>query len=295
MKILLLGKTGQLGTELQRSLLPLGELITLSRHSTDHCGDLLRLNELVDTVRQIQPNVIVNAAAYTAVDHAQIQANEARQMNAVAPGVLAQEAAALGAWLVHYSTDYVFSGRGSRPWAETDPTEPLNVYGQTKLDGDVAVQASGCKHLILRTSWLYGRQGGNFARTILQRAQTQDHLAVVNDQFGAPTGADLLADLTVHALAQAMQRPELAGLYHVAAQGKATWFSYAQFVLEQAQRRGLALRVPPEAVEPVSSEAYGALAPRPANSRLNTGKFCSAFGVALPSWQDGVARLVADL
>ncbi|MCE7058231.1 dTDP-4-dehydrorhamnose reductase, partial [Algoriphagus sp. AGSA1] len=233
----------------------------------------------VASVRQIQPQVIVNAAAYTAVDQAQRHSEVARQVNAIAPEALAYEAAVLDAWLVHYSTDYVFSGEGSRPWFETDLAEPLCTYGQTKLEGDLAIQASGCKHLILRTSWLYGKHGKNFVRTILQRAQTQDHLAVVNDQFGAPTSASLIASLTAHTLKKVIQRPELGGLYHVAAQGETSWFDYAKFVLEQAHLRGIPLRVMPDEIQPVSSQSYGALAPRPANSRLNTDKFCTTFGV----------------
>ncbi|HCP76484.1 MAG TPA: hypothetical protein DIU11_01785 [Pusillimonas sp.] len=171
----------------------------------------------------------------------------------------------------------------------------MNVYGQTKLEGDLAIQASGCKHLILRTSWMYGRQGNNFIRAILQQAQTQDHLAVVNDQFGAPTSTSLIANLTAHALEQVMQRPELGGLYHVAAKGETSWFGYAQFVLEQAHLNGIPLRVMSDEIQPVSSQDYGALAPRPANSRLDTNKFCANFGVVLPPWQEGVAQFVAEL
>ncbi|QIM48057.1 dTDP-4-dehydrorhamnose reductase [Pusillimonas sp. DMV24BSW_D] len=295
MKILVLGATGQLGSELQRSLASFGQLITLGTHDAHYYCDLQHTNELIKTLKQIRPSVIVNAAAYTTVDQAQKNPEMARRINAVVPSVLAHEAAAINAWLIHYSTDYVFSGKGSRPWVETDLAEPLSVYGQTKLEGDLAIQASGCKHLILRTSWLYGKNGKNFVRAILQRAQTQNHLAVVNDQFGAPSSASLIASLTAHALKQVMQRPELGGLYHVAAHGETSWFEYAKFVLEQAHLCGIPLRVMPDEIQPISSQVYGALAPRPANSRLNTDKFCTTFGVTLPPWQEGVAQLVAEL
>ncbi|MBC7203209.1 MAG: dTDP-4-dehydrorhamnose reductase [Pusillimonas sp.] len=293
--IFIIGQTGQLGTALRNALKPTGESTIASMHPVPYSGRLQHTNELVKALRQNRPQVIVNAAACTAVDQAQNNPEMARRVNAVAPGVLAAEAAATGAWLIHYSTDYVFSGKGSRPWVETDRADPLSVYGHTKLEGDLAIQTSGCKYLILRTSWLYDRQGKNFVRTILQRAQTQDHLTVVNDQFGAPTRASLIANLTAHALKQVMQRPELGGLYHVAAQGETSWFEYAKFVLEQARLRGMPLRVMPNEIQPVSSQRYGALAPRPANSRLNTDKFCATFGVTLPPWQEGVARLVAEL
>ena len=295
MKILVLGATGQLGSELQRSLSSFGQLITLGTHDAHYYCDLQHTNELIKTLKQIRPSVIVNAAAYTAVDQAQKNPEMARRINAVTPSVLAHEAAAIDAWLIHYSTDYVFNGKGSRPWVETDLAEPLNIYGQTKLEGDLAIQASGCKHLILRTSWLYGKHGKNFVRAILQRAQTQDHLAIVNNQFGTPTSASLIASLTAHALKQVIQRPELGGLYHVAAQGETSWFDYAKFVLEQARLHGIPLRVMPDKIQPVSSQSYGALAPRPANSRLNADKFCTTFGVTLPPWQEGVAQLVAEL
>lgn len=295
MTTLLLGEAGQLGRELQRSFPQSGFFITGKKSNVHHLNDRKNCDELIKIVKETHPSVIVNAAAYTAVDQAQKNPEMVRQINAVIPSVLAHEAASIDAWLIHYSTDYVFSGKGSRPWVETDLAEPLNIYGQTKLEGDLAIQASGCKHLIFRTSWLYGKHGNNFVRAILQRAQTQDHLAVVNDQFGAPTSASLIASLTVHALKQVMQRPELGGLYHVAAQGETSWFEYAKFVLEQAHLCGIPLRVMADEIQPISSQSYGALAPRPGNSRLNTDKFCTTFGVTLPPWQEGVAQLVAEL
>jgi len=292
MRALLLGQDGRLGIELRSRFAHFGELVTTQANYFHSLHDLA---EIVTSIHQIKPDIVVNAAAYTAVDQAQKNPEIAHQINTMVPSVLAREATAIDAWLIHYSTDYVFNGVGSRPWLETDLAEPLNIYGQTKLEGDLAIQASGCKHLILRTSWLYGKHGKNFVRAILQHAQTQDHLAVVNDQFGAPTSARLIASLTAHALKQVIQSPELGGLYHVAAQGETSWFEYAKFVLKQAHLRGIPLRVMPDEIQPVSSQSYGALAPRPANSRLNTDKFCTTFGVTLPPWQEGVAQLVAEL
>lgn len=291
MKVLLLGKSGQLGTALQRSLPALGAITALNLNSTNYCGNLAH-PALRQSVQQIQPNIIVNAAAYTAVNNAEDERDLVHQANAVAPGVLAEEAARLDAWLVHYSTDYVFNGQGARPWTEADPCSPLNVYGRTKLEGDQAILASGCKHLILRTSWVYGLHGNNFAKTILEKAQTQDSLKVVNDQFGAPTSAELLASLTTQALLLAMKNPKLGGLYHVAAQGEASWYTYAHFLLKQALREGLTLRVKPKDLIPVSSAQWSAPAARPGNSRLNTTKFCETFGLTLPHWQEGVTHFV---
>jgi dTDP-4-dehydrorhamnose reductase len=292
MKILLLGKFGQLGSELACVLTNLGDVIAPQRFNTALPGNMLDLSMLRDTVQRIKPNLIVNAAAFTAVDLAEKDPSLARRVNALAPKMLANEALAMNAWLVHFSTDYVFNGQGTRPWTETDPGDPLNVYGRTKLEGDQAILASGCKHLILRTSWVYGLHGNNFAKTILEKAQTQDSLKVVNDQFGAPTSAELLASLTTQALLPAMKNPKLGGLYHVAAQGEASWYTYAQFLLEQALQEGLTLRVKPEDLIPVSSAQWPAPAARPGNSRLNTTKFCETFGLTLPHWQDGVAQFV---
>ena len=243
MKLLLLGMTGQVGWELRRSLAPLGEVVALDLNSDELlCCDFARPDELARTVRSVAPDVIVNAAAYTAVDRAESEQGLARAINAEAPAALAREAAHLGAWLVHYSTDYVFSGTGIAPWAEDSPTGPLNVYGQSKLEGDLAIQSSGCLHLILRTSWVYSARGGNFARSMLQLASERDQLRIVSDQFGAPTGAELLADVTAHALRRAIAQPHLCGTYHVAASGETSWHGYASFVIEQASRAGRRLR-----------------------------------------------------
>ena len=292
MKILLFGKNGQVGWELQRSLAPLGELVALASDSQELCGDLADLAGIAQTVRTVAPDVIVNAAAHTAVDRAESEPELARTLNALAPGVLAQEAHRVGAWLVHYSTDYVFDGSGDTPWLETDPTGPLNVYGQTKLEGEAAILTSGCQHLIFRTSWVYAARGGNFAKTMLRLARERDSLAVINDQIGAPTGADLLADVTAHALRAAMQRPELGGLYHLAAAGQTSWYDYARFVIDCARQAGSEIKVTPEAIQPVLTSAFPTAARRPLNSRLDTQELQTTFGLRLPPWQDGITRML---
>lgn len=295
MKILLFGKNGQVGWELQRSLAPLGELVALGRDSQELCGDFANLDGLARTVRTIAPDVIVNAAAHTAVDKAESEADLARTINALAPSVLAQEAKRSGAWLVHYSTDYVFDGSGDQPWLETDTTGPLNVYGTTKLEGEQLIRQSECKHLIFRTSWVYGARGGNFAKTMLKLAQERDSIKIINDQIGAPTGADLLADVTAHAIRGARQRPELSGLYHLAAAGETSWHGYAGFVLDFARKAGVALNVAPEAIQAVPASAFHTPAGRPHNSRLNTEKLRHTFGLNLPMWQTGVTRMLAEI
>lgn len=294
MKILLLGKNGQVGWELQRSLSVLGELIALDRHS-EPCGDLGQPERLAQTVRSLRPDVIVNAAAHTAVDKAESEAELARTLNATAPAALAQAAFETGAWLVHYSTDYVFDGSGNRPWVEGDATGPLGVYGQTKLEGEQAIAASGCKHLIFRTSWVYAARGGNFAKTMLRLAQERERLTVINDQHGAPTGADLIADVTAHAIRTAWQRPQLSGLYHLVAGGETSWHGYASHAIARARelRPELAWKV--GEVAPVPTSAFPTPARRPLNSRLNTSKLQQAFGLVLPHWQHGVDRLLTEI
>lgn len=297
MKILLFGKNGQVGWELQRSLAPLGELVALDRHSQEFCGDLTNLDGIRETVRQVRPEVIVNAAAYTAVDKAEIDAGTAHTVNAEAPGVLAEAADAAGAWLVHYSTDYVFDGSGSKPWEEADPTGPLSVYGRTKFEGEQRIAALCARHLILRTSWVYAARGGNFAKTMLRLAAERDRLTVVSDQFGAPTGADLLADVTAHMLRSALtgSAAGFAGIYHAAAAGETSWHGYAQYVVDCAAKSGRALRASPDTVDPVATSAFPTPAQRPHNSRLNTAKLRGAFGLQLPAWQQGVARMLAEI
>ena len=295
MNILLLGPNGQVGWELQRSLAVLGEVSAIGRDCRSHCGDLAQPDALADTVRALRPDIIVNAAAHTAVDKAESEPELARKINATAPGVLAKEAARLGAWLVHYSTDYVFDGSGTRPWAETDTPAPLSVYGRTKLEGERLIAASGCQHLILRTSWVYAARGGNFAKTMLRLAQERERLTVIDDQWGAPTGAELLADVTAHALRHLQQRPQDGGLYHLAAGGETNWNLYAKYVIAQAQQAQAAIKIKATEVAPVPTSAFPTPAVRPHNSRLDTCKLQATFGLQLPPWQQGVARMVAEI
>ena len=296
MKILLLGKNGQVGWELQRSLAPLGELVALDRNdASPFRADLTDPACLELAVRRVRPDVIVNAAAHTAVDRAELEPDLARAINATAPGVLARDAAAADALLVHYSTDYVFDGTGSKPWTESDATGPLNVYGRTKLEGEELVRSSGCRHLIYRTSWVYASRGQNFARTMLRLAVERDSLTVIDDQHGAPTGADLLADVTAHALLTVICRPELAGTFHVAASGETTWYGYATHVIEAARVAGQPIRVSPSAIRRVPSTAYVTEAKRPGNSRLDTRKFRQTFQLVLPDWKSGVDRMLAEV
>ena len=296
MNILLLGCNGQVGWELQRSLAVLGDVTALDFDTAGAWrADFTAPEALAPMIRALRPDAIVNAAAHTAVDKAEGEPELARTINATAVGVLAREAAAIGATLVHYSTDYVFDGGGDAPRAEDAPTAPLSVYGRTKLEGEVLVRASGCRHLILRTSWVYAARGGNFAKTMLRLAAERDALTVIDDQVGAPTGADLLADVTAHALRQLQQRPELAGTYHCVAAGQTSWFGYARFVVEWARERGHAVKVAPEAIRPVPTSAYPTPARRPLNSRLDTTKLRTAFGLHLPHWQAGVQRMLAEV
>ena len=290
MKILLLGKNGQVGWELQRSLAVLGDVIALGRlPENGRHGDLTNIDALRQTIRALKPDVIVNAAAYTQVDLAEQQPEQAELVNAVAPRVMADELAGTGGLLVHYSTDYVFDGTGESAWRETDAPNPINQYGRSKLAGEQGIQASGCQHLIFRTSWVYGAHGQNFLKTMLRLGRERKELAVVNDQIGAPTGAELLADVTAHAIRAVAADPGKTGLYHVAAAGETSWHDYACFIFDHV--RGLAV----ERVEPVSSDAWPTPARRPANSRLDTGKFQESFGLRLPDWRGGVARVLDEL
>jgi dTDP-4-dehydrorhamnose reductase len=294
MKILLLGKNGQVGWELQRSLAPLGELIALDRHSVEGlCGDLSDLDALRATIRQIRPDIIVNAAAYTAVDKAESETEMADRVNCQAVQVMAEEAASLDAWLVHYSTDYVFSGEGLTPWQETDAVAPVNHYGASKLAGEQAITASGCNHLIFRTSWVYGSRGNNFAKTMLRLAKDRDSMNVIADQIGAPTGADFIADVTSLAIRQVLQHPELTGLYHLAAAGEVSWHGYASHVVDFAKSNGEELAV--MAINPIDTSAYPTPARRPLNSRLNTQKLRDNFSLHLPDWQSGVTRMLREV
>lgn len=295
MRILLLGKNGQVGWELQRSLAPLGELIALDRHSTDYCGDLSQPDAIAQTVKTLKPTVIVNAAAYTAVDKAETETELAYTINAKAPEALAQAAKQIGAWLVHYSTDYVFNGSGNQAWQETDAVAPLSVYGQSKLAGEQAIQAAEGLHLIFRTSWVYAARGNNFAKTMLRLAKERDQLSVINDQIGAPTGAELLADVTAHAIRSGLQKPELSGLYHLAAAGETSWYNYARYVLDYARQKGIELKTAENAISAIPTSAYPTPAQRPLNSRLNIEKLQNQFDLKIPDWQLGVERMLAEV
>ena len=292
MKILLLGKNGQVGSELQRSLAPLGELLALDRSSTSHCGDLSNLEGLVETVREFRPDVVVNAAAYTAVDKAETDSETAFLVNELAPEALASVCAAIGAYLVHFSTDYVFDGSGQKPWLETDATAPLNVYGHSKLAGEKGIAKQGAKHVIFRTSWVYGTEGGNFAKTMLRLAQERDRMTVINDQYGAPTGAALLADVTALAL-QASQPP--TGIYHLAAAGETTWYAYAEYVLAKAKQIKPSLNYAVRDFVAVPTSDFPTSAARPLNSRLNCSRLEQALQLKLPLWQAGVDAMLTKI
>ncbi|MDQ7990886.1 MAG: dTDP-4-dehydrorhamnose reductase [Candidatus Dactylopiibacterium sp.] len=299
MKLVILGCGGQVGWELQRALAPLGEVIALDHDSAPHCGDFTQPEGVVATLRALQPDVIVNAAAHTAVDKAEGEPALARLINATTPGAIARVAGESGALLVHYSTDYVFDGSGDAPRDESAPTGPLGVYGQTKLEGEHLIQASGCRQLIFRTSWVYAARGANFARTMLRLAGEREQLRIIHDQVGAPTGADLLADVTAHAVKRYLEAAGDAsrafpyGLYHLVASGETSWFDYAQFVFAQARAAGHELAV--REVVPIPTHDYPTPAARPLNSRLATHKLQQAFGLRLPPWQQGVARMLAEI
>jgi dTDP-4-dehydrorhamnose reductase len=293
--ILLLGKSGQVGWELQRSLAPLGQVVALDRHSSDYCGDLSDLEGIQRTVLALQPQVIVNAAAHTAVDQAESEPELARRINALAPQALAQAASQVGAWLVHYSTDYVFDGSGDQPWQEDDATGPLNAYGSGKLEGEQLIAQACERHLIFRTSWVYAARGGNFAKTMLRLAKERERLSVINDQRGVPTGAELIADVTAHAVRQVLRTGSGQGTYHLAAAGETSWHGYASQVVETARRLQPDIELKVQAIDPVPTSAFPTPARRPHNSRLNTIKLQQTFGLMLPPWQQGVERLLAEI
>jgi dTDP-4-dehydrorhamnose reductase len=303
MTILLLGKNGQVGWELQRSLAPLGDVIALDRHGAAHpgqtgvwlAGDLADPVGLARTVEALRPQVIVNAAAHTAVDRAESEPDLAHLLNAEAPGALARAAQAVGAWLVHYSTDYVFDGSGHRPWREDDATGPINTYGRSKLQGEDAVRAACERHLILRTSWVYAARGGNFARTMLRLAAERETLKVISDQVGAPTGAELLADVTAHAVRRLQADASVGGTYHCAAAGFTSWHGYAQHVIGHAWALGRPLKAHTDAVQAISTREYPTPAQRPLNSRLDCSKLQHMFGLQMPPWQQGVDRMLTEV
>ncbi len=294
MKILLTGKHGQVGFELQRALAPLGEV-----HAVDYTEcDLADATAISTLVRSVRPDLIVNPAAYTAVDKAESEPGLAHAINAVAPGVLGTEAEKLGAWVVHYSTDYVFDGSKSGVYMEDDLTNPLGVYGRTKQDGEIALQKSGARYLIFRTSWVVGAHGNNFAKTILRLALEREQLNVVADQYGAPTSAALLADVTAQLVRQRQREGADRfpyGLYHLVAGGDTTWCEYARFVVSETLAAGKPLKLVPEAIRGICSSDYPTAAKRPANSRLDTGKLRRTFGFELPDWQNGVRHVLQEI
>lgn len=293
MKILLLGKNGQVGWELQRALSPLGELIALDRHSDIYCGDLTKPIELAKTILEIKPNVIVNAAAYTAVDKAESEPELAKLVNSESVKVIAKSAQKINALLIHYSTDYVFSGEGDHYWDENDQTSSLNVYGQTKLEGEQHIQKYCTNYLILRTSWVYSTFGNNFAKTILNLAKNREKLSVISDQYGAPTSAELIADCTAIALTQMIQQKNNSGIYHLVSSGEINWYEYAKLVIEEAKKNNIKLTC--NELSPIPATSYPLPAKRPYNSRMNNTKFKETFNVNLPEWQEGVIRLIKEL
>ena len=283
-RILLLGRNGQVGHELLRTLAPLGEVIATDRAALD-LGDESAIRALV---RRVRPTLIVNAVAYTAVDKAESEPDLAFAINARAPGVLAQEAAALGAWLVHYSTDYVFAGdKPQGAYLETDATGPVNAYGRSKLAGEAAVAAAGGAHIILRTSWVYGAHGANFVKTIVRLAREREKLSIVADQIGAPTSSHLIAETTAQLIRQipAGGKAAVSGLYHLQSAGEASWYEFAGAIVEQL-RAVDAVAVRCREVLPIPASAYPTPARRPANSRLDCGKIARTFGLRLPHWRD---------
>ncbi|UXY15544.1 dTDP-4-dehydrorhamnose reductase [Chitiniphilus purpureus] len=291
--ILVTGARGQVGFELQRSLAMLGKVMAVGREDCD-LADADVIDALLERVR---PDIIVNPAAYTAVDKAQSEPALAQAINATAPALLGAWAARHGALLVHYSTDYVFDGAKDGCYTEDDTPNPQSVYGQTKLAGEEAIRGSGCRHLILRTSWVFGAHGGNFLKTVLRLARERDHLSIVADQHGAPTPASLIADVTAQILRQYALIPQgfPFGTYHLVAEGDTTWHGYAQAVLEAAIDRGWQFKLPGHAITPIPTSAYPLPAPRPANSRLSTHKLQAAFNLTLPHWRDGVAQVLTLL
>ncbi len=293
-KLLLLGSNGQVGFELSRALAPLGEVVAL-----DHSAcDLAAPDALRQAIAAAAPVVIVNAAAYTAVDKAEIDVDRARAINAVAPGVIGAAAREIGAHVVHYSTDYVYDGTKAGAYREDDATNPLGVYGATKRDGDLALVASGAEHFIFRTSWVFGAHGNNFVRTILRLAAEKDSLDVIADQIGAPTAAALIADVTAQVLGQLRYRPaaELpSGIYHLAAAGETSWHGFAQAIVRGAASRGRTMKLSAEAIRPIPTSAYPLPARRPANSRLDTSTLQSTFGLTLPDWRQGLDHVLTQI
>ncbi|MFV5465928.1 MULTISPECIES: dTDP-4-dehydrorhamnose reductase [Acinetobacter] len=294
MKILLLGKNGQVGWELQRSLAPLGEVISLDRNGLNQwCGDLSKPEQIYQTIIDIAPNVVVNASAYTAVDLAETEQDMANLINHVTVGKIAEACAQIKALLVHYSTDYVFDGEGTSILNETDALKPLNVYGQTKALGEQAIQNAQCNYLIFRTSWVFAQKGKNFLKTMLALSQQREELSIIDDQIGVPTSAELIADVSAHAIVQTLRDQTKIGIYHLVASGETSWFEYANYIFEQAKNLGVNLAI--QQVNPIPTAAYPTPAQRPLNARLNNQKTQHAFQIYLPDWKVHVKRTVTEV
>lgn len=300
MKILLLGKNGQVGWELQRALQPLGNVIALDRHINDQgdCGDVSNFEQINQTIARIQPNIVINATAYTAVDKAESEQLQNDLINHLAVKNLAEQCKHINALLVHYSTDYVFDGTGDAPWQEDDSTAPVNSYGQAKRDGEIAIEKTGVKFLNFRTSWVYASRGKNFIKTMLGLASTKEHLTIINDQHGVPTSAELIADVTAQALRYYLLKDELVkaslwGHYHLVPSGVTTWYDYAELIFNLAEQQGEKLMI--QHVEPILTSNYPTPAKRPLNSRLNNEKIQARFELQLPDWKQGVAYTVTEL
>jgi dTDP-4-dehydrorhamnose reductase len=292
MRVLLIGRNGQVGFELRRALAPLAEVVAVD---FPECN-LAEPASLERHIAAAAPEVIVNAAAYTAVDKAEAEPEVAQAINATAPGLIGAAARRLGARVIHYSTDYVYAGDKAAPYVETDPTGPLCVYGRSKRDGDAALAASGAEHYVFRTSWVFGAHGGNFVKTILRLAAERESLTVVADQIGAPTSAALLADVTAQVLGQLRHRPAPpSGVYHLTAGGETSWHGFAQAILRGAAERGHRLKLAAEAVAPIPTSAYPLPARRPANSRLDTMRLRQTFGLTLPDWQHGLDHVLDQI
>ncbi len=300
MKILLLGKNGQVGWELQRALQPLGEVIALDRHINDQgdCGDVSNFEQINQTIARIQPNIVINATAYTAVDKAESEQLQNDLINHLAVKNLAEQCQQIDALLVHYSTDYVFNGMGEKPWQEDDSTAPVNSYGQAKRDGEIALEKTGVKFLNFRTSWVYASRGKNFIKTMLMLAKSKEQLTIINDQVGTPTSASLIADVTAQALRYYLltndaEKIQLLGHYHLVPTGVTTWYDYAQFIFDLTKKQGETLMI--KEVLPTTTDNYPTPAKRPLNSRLNNQKIQTNFQLHLPEWQQGVEQTVIEL
>ena len=293
MHILLFGKTGQVGWELQRALAPLGKITALSTRSTEWCGDLTQPEEIRKSIQNLRPDIIVNAAAYTAVDKAESEPALAELINSTSVKVMAEEAKNLNAILIHYSTDYVYSGEGHNRWRESDKPEPRNVYGKTKLSGEQAITAADIQYLIFRTSWVYASRSNNFIKTMLRLGSEKEALSIINDQIGAPTGAALIADITAHALRMIQANPELRGIYNLAAAGETSWFDYASLIFTESEKYSTGLKI--KKLSPIKTAEYITPAKRPLNSRLDLTKIEKSFNLTLPHWQSGVRYVINEI